>query len=248
MTPLTLNDGRPESCSTHEYPNGTPLKGLPPQTIDRPLYRLVAKFLEDNCLLVCLTGEDRTGIIHHLSRLVTDFGLNIDESYGTRLQSKHGSFFLVSGPNDMLRLLAKTLKKGRHELLKGRVILPCKIYDMTVEGPDRVGLICDISTVLKDFHLNILTLRSFSYLKSEHGRSLDRESEWSGYIHIRFEAGEEQLDQLPRLKKEVHELLHRSSPSSRNQWDPPGSWQIGLEERRPDDPQKNEVMHFPSRN
>lgn len=218
-----------------------------PRTVDQPLHRMVVQFLDDNLLVVCLMGEDRTGLVHHLSRQVADLGLNIDESYGTRLQSKHASFFLISGRREDLRLLARSLKKGRHDMLKGRIVLPSKLYDLTVRGPDRVGLICDICTLLKEYDINIRTLDSFAYMNSEEGRSPGSDLLWTGYIHVRLEVSEERLSDLSLFEQRLYTLLNSEATGEPRHSTPP--WEITLEERQlPDKDSPRRTRLFHSRN
>jgi predicted amino acid-binding ACT domain protein len=210
------------------------------ETIGGRLYRMIVHFIDESCLMVCFVGEDRTGLINHISDQISHLGLNIDESFGMRMQGKHGSFFLVSGVPFKLRELVKRLKQRRHETVNGEFVQPDKVFDMVVRGPDRPGLIFDISSVLMEFGYNILGLRTYTGPMPEgkgtsdlgHG---DRPCDpWNGglmgYIHVRFESNNEGLGRLPRLEDRTHEVLHQNHEHQ------VPIWTCDIEECRENDP------------
>src|SRR5689334_19202812 len=106
MTTTTL----PDRTETRPTAKG-PLPPSPtPTTIREQLCRMVV-VLNDNRMTVSLTGKDRTNIILHISELAKNHGLSIREGIGNRLQSRHGSFFLITGPRKKLIRLARELER-----------------------------------------------------------------------------------------------------------------------------------------
>jgi len=186
------------------------------RVVNQQLSRMVA-VLKDKRMTISLMGRDRTNIILYLSALVAKYGLNISESYATRLQREHGSFFLITGPMKRLQSLARRLKSDRHKIIEGESIIPYKIFDLTLMVPDRVGLIHQICSTFQKRRFNIRTLWSFVYPEFEPELDGDdlvppspishQAHSWWAFIQARVEVSQDGLQDMTRLKEELRNDL-----------------------------------------
>jgi predicted amino acid-binding ACT domain protein len=220
--------------------------------VNQRLGRMMA-LLEDKRMTISLMGRDRTGIVLYLSRLVAEHDLNIDEVYGTKLQREHGSFFLITGPDDKLQSLAHQLEEEKDNPIEGEAIIPHKVYDLTFIVPDCVGLIHRISSALEKRRINIRTLWSFVYPRlPEEDLDLSDPVQHSlgplqAYIAFGIEVGEDTKDVMRRLEQDLRTELRELYSSKGTLCGDQGSWKISLKERRPDSPLPMPFPEFFSR-
>jgi len=183
--------------------------------------------LDGNRMRVHLGGRDRTGMILHLSRLVFEHGLSIQESSVTRLQDQSGSIFLITGPPEQLRKLSERLEGESDRVLEGEVISPYKVFDLTINVPDRNGLILDVCTILKEYKVNIKSQTSFVYP--------DLDDLWWAHIHTRVEVTRERISDMQRMERELDEMCRKAyedqSSGTPDHLDLSG-WLVALRERQ----------------
>jgi glycine cleavage system regulatory protein len=213
--------------------------------VNRQLNRMV-EVLEDNRMTISLMGEDRTNIIFYLTELVKECSLNIDESYGTKLQEEHGSFYLVTGPPNRLRTLARRLEDDKDKTVEGESIIPCEMFDLTIRVPDRTNLIHGICSVFKKHRINIRTL--WSFLCPDLGDDFERDGfdpsgpqlgqpdPWWAFIQIRVEVSQDGLRDRARLREELWKELQ--SLYSPEQLAPKNlkHWKVIVKQRQLDSP------------
>jgi glycine cleavage system regulatory protein len=190
----------------------------------RRLDRMTA-ILEDNRMRVQLGGKDRLGILLYLTRLVYEFGLDINVGNVSRMQDESVSAFLVTGPTETLRLLADRLESEREQTLEGEVIVPFKTFDLTVTVPNRNGLILDLCELFRNRKVNIKSLNGWLYM------DLD-DNEWA-CIKARVEVTREMVGHMQKLEQDLDETL-------RNGYDPGDldgldldDWRAKFKEPRP---------------
>jgi predicted amino acid-binding ACT domain protein len=107
---------------------------------------------------VGILGIDRTGIITCVTKKLRDHGLNIDSGFGSLIETATGAFFEISGePKTMQRMFDEILR-DRHEQSSVPDGVPPtygKTYELKIIGPDRPGIVYDISKRLIDESINI---------------------------------------------------------------------------------------------
>jgi glycine cleavage system regulatory protein len=166
-------------------------------------------------------------MILYLSRLVFELGLSIQESSVTRLQDQSGSIFLITGPLEQLRKLSDRLEGESHFVLEGEVISPYKVFDLTLNVPDRNGLILDLCTTLKEYKVNIKSQTSFVYP--------DLDDLWWAHIRTRVEVTRERLSDMERMERELDEMCRKAYedqfPETASYLDLSG-WLVTLRERQ----------------
>jgi glycine cleavage system regulatory protein len=196
--------------------------------VNRRLDRMTA-ILEDNRMRVQLGGKDRVGILLYLTRLVYEYDLDICVGNVNRLQDESVSSFLVTGPTEQLCLLAERLENERDQTLEGEVITPFKVFDLTINVPNRNGLILNLCVLLRDYKVNIKSLTGWLY------KDLD-DREWA-CIKTRVEVTREMTEQMPQLQRDLDTKL-RSEFGLGGTEEPDDfdmdDWRVVLKERRLD--------------
>ena len=123
-------------------------------------------------VVITILGEDRPGIVHRVSKVLSDMGCNVLEASQTILQNEFAGIFIASMPEDLSK---DRLHQGFEELLspigisawikdfKSKEIsdpVDSEPYVITLRGPDRIGIIPGIAGVLSGFGVNIENLRA----------------------------------------------------------------------------------------
>jgi glycine cleavage system regulatory protein len=119
-------------------------------------------------LIVCIIGEDRTGLVESLSRLITDQGGNWLESRMCSLASKFAGIVRIHVPKEREESLVRSLEEIRSEDMI--VIVhrdqaeahdrPTKTASLTLVGQDRPGIIHQVSAALAHQGVNVEELES----------------------------------------------------------------------------------------
>jgi glycine cleavage system transcriptional repressor len=126
-----------------------------------------------NKAIISILGQDRTGIVAAVSKLLFDQDCNIENVSQTTLQSVFAGVFIVSMPTDLTpEALDKRLRKEMEPLgldvhitklesTAAPVSPPqSEAYIITTKGPDRKGLVAGISEVIARFEGNITNLQA----------------------------------------------------------------------------------------
>jgi glycine cleavage system regulatory protein len=153
-----------------EQPPGRPA-AAEATLVSSPVDQLFVTLKDGKRMKIIYSAEDRVGVLHHLCTLVLAHGVNFEEGFGGPLQ-EHGCFsFIVRGEPEQLRALERDLKRERGRPLPRPRIVPAQTFDMHLVARDRPGLLCDITGVLKDHDINIVTLAGVRFVDPETGEA-----------------------------------------------------------------------------
>ena len=121
---------------------------------------------------VTVLGCDRPGIVCETSSLLAGMNCNIEDISQTVIQDEFAGIFLVSMPRDLsLEKFDAALQQGLQPLelhcfvkkvrsRQGASAVPAsEPFVIITIGPDRIGLIAALTTVMKKFQVNITNLR-----------------------------------------------------------------------------------------
>jgi len=124
-------------------------------------------------VIISILGQDRSGIVAAVSKVLFEQNCNIENVSQTTLQFVFAGIFIVSMPGDLpVESLHKSLNAEMAPLgLEVHITLlepPAAIalpsqgeaYIITTEGPDRKGLVAGISEVIARFEGNITNLQA----------------------------------------------------------------------------------------
>ncbi len=118
--------------------------------------------------IVTFIGDDRPGLVESVSGVIEQNGGNWHESRLSQLGGKFAGLVLVSLPTDSGAGLEAALKKLSAHGLSVRVTAtgPGSIIDssrgirLTVIGPDRLGIVREISRALANHDVNVVDMES----------------------------------------------------------------------------------------
>jgi len=126
-----------------------------------------------NKAILSILGRDRPGIVAAVSRTLFQQNCNIENVSQMMLQAEFAGIFIVSMPpgtsaEDLHRGLCSSLAPlGLHVHTKPCEIGddhcatdPCEPFVITTRGPDRKGLVADISEVIARHGVNITNLQA----------------------------------------------------------------------------------------
>ncbi len=121
-------------------------------------------------LAVTAVGRDRPGIVAGITGALLDFGGNVDDSQMSILHGQFAVMLIVSVPDDTdVDAIAARLDETAADLgLGGVTVTPVSELDrgpgpthvLTVYGPDRPGIVHDVSSLLADHGVNVTDLRT----------------------------------------------------------------------------------------
>jgi glycine cleavage system transcriptional repressor len=123
--------------------------------------------------ILSILGRDRPGIVAAVSRVLCEQNCNIENVSQTMLQTEFAGIFIVSMPNGMsagelhralearllplaLTVLTKPCETGEEAC----TAKACEPFVITTRGPDRKGLVADISEVIARHGVNISNLQA----------------------------------------------------------------------------------------
>lgn len=123
--------------------------------------------------MLTVLGEDRSGIIAAVAKVLYEQDCNIEEVSQTILQNQFSCFFIVAGPVALLpgqllqaleeRTAPFELSFHVRELGTDGPVSPTGAYEpfvVTTRGPDRKGLVAAITAVFAAFRVNVTQLRA----------------------------------------------------------------------------------------
>lgn len=118
--------------------------------------------------ILTFIGDDRPGLVEQLSQVVEANGGNWHESRLSQLKGKFAGLVLISLPEDRAAALESQLKDLAASGLSVRVTPTDEIaapaggkrITLTVLGPDRPGIVREISSALARRQINVLEMES----------------------------------------------------------------------------------------
>jgi glycine cleavage system transcriptional repressor len=126
-----------------------------------------------NKFIISVLGKDRPGIIAGVTRVLFEKDFNIEDVSQTILQSEFSGIFIVTGPEDtehedlLLALRETTADLDLHyhvKELEGKpsdwTTCACEQFVITTRGPDRKGLVAQITAVLAAHNINVTQLQA----------------------------------------------------------------------------------------
>jgi glycine cleavage system regulatory protein len=123
----------------------------------------------DTSFIITFIGDDRPGLVEQLSAVITDHGGNWQESRLQQLSGKFAGLVAVSLPGERSEELRNAMKALAPQGLSVKVTAleslhvdsaPGRIIRLTIVGPDRPGIVREISAALAEQHINVLDMHS----------------------------------------------------------------------------------------
>jgi glycine cleavage system transcriptional repressor len=123
-------------------------------------------------VIISVIGQDRPGIIAGVTRVLFELDFNIENISQTILQSQFSGIFIASTSKDhTIAFLETRLKK---EIAAMKLDIYTKILDrsqdyqgpisepfiITTKGPDRKGLVANITAVMAHYGINVTHLQA----------------------------------------------------------------------------------------
>jgi glycine cleavage system transcriptional repressor len=125
-------------------------------------------------LVVTVLGEDRPGIVYSVSSLLRDLSCNIVEVSQTILGTEFAGIFVVTIPEKLTRegveasLGQRLTPDGLNISVKDYktpaavTVVQAEPFVITLRGPDRLGLIPDMTEVIARHRVNIANLKAIA--------------------------------------------------------------------------------------
>jgi glycine cleavage system transcriptional repressor len=126
-----------------------------------------------NKFIISVLGKDRPGIIALVTRVLFDHDFNIEDVSQTIVQGEFSGIFIVTGPETISQqnILASFQKAAGdvdlHFYVKefsGKssdwTTCDCEPFIITTRGPDRKGLVAQITAVLASHNVNVTQLQA----------------------------------------------------------------------------------------
>ena len=126
-----------------------------------------------NKAILSVLGNDRPGIVAAVARTLLQQNCNIENVSQTILQTEFAGIFIVSmPPNLALDVLHQCLQKALNAInlqvhvkplqqeMSGFSAKETEPFIITTKGPDRKGLVADISEVIADYGVNVTNLQA----------------------------------------------------------------------------------------
>ena len=138
-----------------------------------------------NKMIISVLGKDRPGIIAAVTKVLFDMDFNIEDVSQTILQNQFSGIFIATGPQDCtfndLRQALETntadfeLHFFVRELGSSAVTwttCDCEPFIITTRGPDRKGLVANVTALLASHNVNVTQLRAVFRGGNEPGRNV----------------------------------------------------------------------------
>jgi hypothetical protein len=83
-----------------------------------------------------------------------------------------------------------------------------QIYELHIDCWDRIGMICDISSALRDHDINIIMMGTQRISKDFDliGDGIDNASKRRAFIHLRIAIPQQQIIQMPQIHERLSEI------------------------------------------
>lgn len=182
-----------------------------------------------NKAIISILGQDRSGIVAAVSKILFEQDCNIENVSQTTLQFVFAGVFIVSMPTDLsTEALHKSLKAKMEPLgldvhITGLETTAAPVsppqseaYIITTKGPDRKGLVAGISEVIARFEGNITNLQAVFKGGEEPGDNImiyevdvpPRMDQQILYRELKKRATELKLD-IDIQHRNIFEAIHR---------------------------------------
>ena len=135
--------------------------------------------------IISVLGNDRPGIIAAVTRVLFEKDFNIEDVSQTILQSQFSGIFIVTGPDTIEPVqLCSYLQDGTmdmqmHYHVKEMDPAPftwtecdCECFVITTRGPDRKGLVAEITAALAHHNVNVTQLQAVFRGGMEPGKNI----------------------------------------------------------------------------
>jgi glycine cleavage system regulatory protein len=123
----------------------------------------------DTSFIITFIGDDRPGLVEELAGVISDHGGNWQESRLQQLAGKFAGLVAISLPSDRDTELRNAMKalapKGLSVKVTPLESLPddaatARSVRLTIVGPDRPGIVREISSALAQQHINVVDMHS----------------------------------------------------------------------------------------
>ena len=138
-----------------------------------------------NKMIISVLGQDRPGIIAVVTRVLFEQDFNIEDVSQTILQNEFSGIFIASGPeNTSSSELRSALEQAASDFnlhFYVRELAPdtlswtdcdCEPFIITTRGPDRKGLVSQITAILGAHNVNVTQLQAVFRGGSEPGKNI----------------------------------------------------------------------------
>ncbi|MCP4745074.1 MAG: ACT domain-containing protein [Desulfobacteraceae bacterium] len=138
-----------------------------------------------NKYIITVLGKDRPGIIAKVTAELYTLSFNIEDVSQTILQGEFSGFFIVTGPDNITPdTLMEAFQRSTSELdlhfhikeFAGKTsdwaTCECETYVITTRGPDRKGLVAQVTAVLANHNVNVTQLQAVFRGGSEPGKNI----------------------------------------------------------------------------
>jgi glycine cleavage system transcriptional repressor len=135
--------------------------------------------------IISVLGKDRPGIIAAVTQVLFQQDFNIEDVSQTILQNEFSGIFIVTGPDhsdaqslcQALETFTISLNLHIHVKLMDAALhqwttTVCESFVITTRGPDRKGLVAQITAVLTAFNVNVTQLQAVFRGGNEPGRNV----------------------------------------------------------------------------
>lgn len=135
--------------------------------------------------IISVIGKDRPGIIASITKVLFDQDLNIEDVSQTILQNQFSGIFIASGPDTTSygelkeRLKSSSPDFDLHYYVRDMgsnatewTTCTCDPFVITTRGPDRKGLVAQITAVLASFNINVTQLQAVFRGGDEPGKNV----------------------------------------------------------------------------
>lgn len=126
-----------------------------------------------NKVIISVLGKDRPGIIAAVTKVLFEKDFNIEDVSQTILQNQFSGIFIATGPDNVTpddlssALETDTSKLNLHfhvrDLGANEVswtTYDCEPFVITTRGPDRMGLVANITALLAAHNVNVTQLQA----------------------------------------------------------------------------------------
>ncbi len=138
-----------------------------------------------NKFIISVLGKDRPGIIAAVTRVLFEQDFNIEDVSQTILQNQFSGIFIATGPSGVTHMdMQKAFqdKTGNFDLhfhvqeMGSDAITwttcECESFVITTRGPDRKGLVAQITALLAASNVNVTQLQAVFRGGDEPGRNI----------------------------------------------------------------------------
>jgi glycine cleavage system transcriptional repressor len=136
-------------------------------------------------MIVSVLGEDRPGIIAAVTKVMFEHDFNIEDVSQTILQNQFSGIFIATSPRsvspDDLRQVFETKTVGFDLHFHVRdmgsadvtwTTCDCEPFIITTRGPDRKGLVANVTALLTAHNVNVTQLRAVFRGGDDPGRNV----------------------------------------------------------------------------